>query len=96
MRACRLLAQVEAEFAQCQVTDVLLGPAIQAGCEALKAAGCAGKLFVLHASLPSLECPGRLRNRDERKLLGTDKEKARLLVSLSSLCFVSVLYKCLR
>lgn len=75
--ACRLLVQLETEFSQCQVSDVLLGPAIQAGCEALKAAGCAGKIFVLHASLPSLDCPGRLRNREDRKLLGTDKEKVR-------------------
>jgi protein transport protein SEC24 len=47
----------------------------QAGLEALKAADCAGKLLIFHSSLPIAEAPGKLKNRDDRKLLGTDKEK---------------------
>ena len=43
--------------------------------EALKAAECAGKLLIFHSSLPVKEAPGKLKTRDERKLLGTDKEK---------------------
>ena len=43
--------------------------------EALKAAECAGKLLIFHSSLPIAEAPGKLKNRDDRKLLGTDKEK---------------------
>lgn len=35
----------------------------------------AGKLFIFHTNLPLLDAPGRLKNRDDRKLLGTDKEK---------------------
>lgn len=31
--------------------------------------------MVFHSSLPSAEAPGKLKNRDDRKLLGTDKEK---------------------
>ena len=36
---------------------------------------CCGKLLVLHSSLPIGEAPGKLKNRDDRKLLGTEKEK---------------------
>ena len=43
--------------------------------EALKAAECAGKLFLFHTSLPIAEAPGKLKNRDDRKLINTDKEK---------------------
>lgn len=31
--------------------------------------------MVFHSSLPTAEAPGKLRIRDDRKLLGTDKEK---------------------
>ena len=48
----------------------------QAGLEALKAAECAGKLLVFHSSLPIADAPGKLKTRDDRKLLGTDKEKS--------------------
>ena len=62
-------------FAQNTKTDVVLGPVIQAGVDAMKAADCAGKLFIFHSSLPSATAPGQLKNRDDRKLLGTEKEK---------------------
>lgn len=71
-----LLDQIPLMFAESRETETLLGPAIQAGLEALKAAECAGKLFVFHSSLPIAEAPGKLKSRDDRKLLGTDKEKA--------------------
>lgn len=41
----------------------------------LQAAECAGKLFIFHTSLPIAEAPGKLKNRDDRKLINTDKEK---------------------
>lgn len=41
----------------------------------LQAADCAGKLFVFHTSLPIAEAPGKLKNREDKKLVGTDKEK---------------------
>lgn len=74
-----LLEQIPAMFMDNRETETLLGPAIQAGLEALKAAECAGKLFVFHSSLPLAEAPGKLRNRDDRKLLGSDKEKTLLM-----------------
>lgn len=40
-----------------------------------QAAECAGKLFIFHSSLPTAEAPGKLKNRDDKKLLNTDKEK---------------------
>jgi len=58
----------------------MLGPTIEAGVDALRSMGRAGKLFVFHTSLPTMEAPGQLTNREDRKLLGTDKEKV---------CFVS-------
>lgn len=42
----------------------------------LKASNRAGKLLIFHSSLPIAEAPGKLKNRDDRKLLGTDKEKS--------------------
>ncbi|VDP65063.1 unnamed protein product, partial [Schistosoma mattheei] len=61
-----------------QPTDSVLGPAIQSGMEALRAANRSGKLFVIHANLPIGEAPGKLKNRDDRRLIGTEKEKADL------------------
>lgn len=40
-----------------------------------QAADCAGKLFVFHTTLPIAEAPGKLKNREDKKLVGTDKEK---------------------
>jgi len=70
-----LMEQIPAMFADTRETDTILGPAVQAGMEALKAAECAGKLLVFHTSLPTAEAPGKLKNRDDRKLLATEKEK---------------------
>ncbi|KAK2583030.1 hypothetical protein KPH14_009072 [Odynerus spinipes] len=71
-----LMAQIPAMFADTRETETILAPAIQAGLEALKASECVGKLMVFHSSLPIAEAPGKLKNRDDRKLLGTDKEKS--------------------
>ncbi|KAL1139350.1 hypothetical protein AAG570_006334 [Ranatra chinensis] len=70
-----LMHQIPSMFAETRETETILSPAIQAGLEALKASGCAGKLLVFHSSLPSAEAPGKLKNRDDRKVLGTEKEK---------------------
>ncbi|XP_059468717.1 protein transport protein Sec24C isoform X2 [Neocloeon triangulifer] len=70
-----LMEQIPTMFAESRETETILAPAIQAGLEALKASGCAGKLLVFHSSLPIAEAPGKLKNRDDRKLLGTEKEK---------------------
>lgn len=71
-----LMAQIPTMFADTRETETILAPAIQAGLEALKASNRAGKLLVFHSSLPIAEAPGKLKNRDDRKLLGTDKEKS--------------------
>jgi len=70
-----LLEQLPEMFSQTRDTEVVLGPVIQAGVDALKSAGCPGKLFVFHTSLPIAQAPGKLGNRDDRKLLGSEKEK---------------------
>uniref|UniRef100_A0A646QIX8 Protein transport protein Sec24C n=1 Tax=Hemiscolopendra marginata TaxID=943146 RepID=A0A646QIX8_9MYRI len=70
-----LMEQILQMFSDSRETETILGPAIQAGLEALKASDCSGKLFVFHSTLPIAEAPGKLRSRDDRKLLGTDKEK---------------------
>ncbi|XP_056431290.1 protein transport protein Sec24D-like [Gadus chalcogrammus] len=41
----------------------------------LQAAECSRKLFIFHASIPTAEAPGKLKNRDDKKLVSTDKEK---------------------
>ena len=35
-----------------------------------QAAECTGKLIVFHHNLPVAEAPGKLKNRDDRKVLG--------------------------
>uniref|UniRef100_A0A8C5QY36 Protein transport protein Sec24C n=1 Tax=Leptobrachium leishanense TaxID=445787 RepID=A0A8C5QY36_9ANUR len=70
-----LLDQIPELFADTRETETVFAPVIQAGLEALKAADCAGKLFVFHTTLPIAEAPGKLKNRDDKKLVNTDKEK---------------------
>uniref|UniRef100_F6RUF2 SEC24 homolog C, COPII coat complex component n=1 Tax=Monodelphis domestica TaxID=13616 RepID=F6RUF2_MONDO len=70
-----LLDQIPEMFADTRETETVFAPVIQAGMEALKAAECPGKLFLFHTSLPIADAPGKLKNRDDRKLLNTDKEK---------------------
>jgi len=70
-----LMEQIPLMFGETRETETVLGPVIQAGKEAFKAANCAGKLIVFHHNLPVAEAPGKLKNRDDRKVLGTEKEK---------------------
>ncbi|XP_075466745.1 protein transport protein Sec24C isoform X3 [Ascaphus truei] len=70
-----LLDQIPEMFADTRETETVFAPVVQAGLEALKAADCAGKLFIFHTTLPIAEAPGKLKNRDDKKLLNTDKEK---------------------
>ncbi|XP_064190704.1 protein transport protein Sec24D-like [Anguilla rostrata] len=70
-----LLDQIPDMFANTSENETVFAPVIQAGVEALKAAECSGKLFIFHNSMPTAEAPGKLRNRDDRKLINTDKEK---------------------
>ncbi|CAJ0928978.1 unnamed protein product, partial [Mesorhabditis belari] len=74
-----VLEEIPKLYAHTRVTEGILGPAVQAGLDALKCADRAGKIFIFSTSLPTLEAPGKLKNRDDRKLLGTEKEKAVLL-----------------
>ncbi|XP_049614728.1 protein transport protein Sec24C isoform X2 [Syngnathus scovelli] len=71
-----LLDHIPEMFADTRETETVFGPVIQAGLEALKAADCSGKLFMFHTSLPIAEAPGKLKNREDKKLIGSDKEKS--------------------
>ncbi|VDN02983.1 unnamed protein product [Thelazia callipaeda] len=81
-----LLTEIEKMFAETRVTETMLGPVIQAGLDALKCADRAGKLFIFHSNLPLMDAPGKLKNREDRKLLGTDKEKTILQPSNDFYC----------
>lgn len=79
-----LLSTIPGQFAQLQnaaasanlpTPEPILGPAVQAGLEVLKAANRCGKLFIMHSSLPTADAPGKLKFREDRHLIGTDKEK---------------------
>lgn len=70
-----LMEQIPKMYGDTRETETILLPAIQAGLEALKASETVGKLLVFHSSLPVADAPGQLKNRDDRKLLGTEKEK---------------------
>lgn len=74
-----LMEQIPSMFGETRETETILLPAIQAGLEALKASESVGKLLVFQSSLPIAEAPGKLKNREDRKLLGTDKEKTILM-----------------
>ncbi|XP_063716362.1 protein transport protein Sec24C-like isoform X3 [Symsagittifera roscoffensis] len=71
----KVLAQIPKMFANNLETDPILGPVMQAGLDALKSDGRSGKLFVFHTAMPTREAPGKLKPRDQQKLLGTEKEK---------------------
>lgn len=70
-----LLDQIPDMFADTNESETVFAPVMQAGVEALKAAECSGKLFIFHSSMPTAEAPGKLKNRDDKKLVGTEKEK---------------------
>ncbi|GFN78549.1 transport protein sec24c [Plakobranchus ocellatus] len=70
-----LLSQIPQMFAESKETELVLGPVIQAGLDALQSAERAGRLYIFHTGLPTAEAPGKMKNRDDRKLLGTEKEK---------------------
>ena len=72
----RLMEKIQSMFAQYQETETVLGLAIRAGLESLKAVECAGKLLVFHSSLAMAEASGKLKMREDRKLLGIEKEMA--------------------
>ncbi|CAG5086922.1 Oidioi.mRNA.OKI2018_I69.PAR.g11404.t1.cds [Oikopleura dioica] len=55
--------------------DACFLPVVQAAAQAFDSCQRAGKLFLFHSSLPTVAAPGKLQNRDDRKLIGTDKEK---------------------
>lgn len=71
----KCLRDIRETFAESRTTETILGPVIRIGLESLKAARRNGKLFVFHTNLPTVEAPGKLKNREDRKLLGGDKEK---------------------
>lgn len=72
----KLMESIPQNFQTTRETSGALSCAIQAGMSALKASGRAGKLFVFHSSLCQIEGQGKLRNREDRKVLGTEKEKS--------------------
>ncbi|KAM8940059.1 protein transport protein Sec24D isoform 2-T2 [Pelodytes ibericus] len=74
-----LLGQIPEMFSDTNESETVFAPVIQAGIEALKAAESAGKLFIFHSSLPTAEAPGKLKNRDDKRLVNTDKEKTLFL-----------------
>ena len=68
-----LLDSLPRIFESNRVAEPVLGAALQAGFEALK--GFGGKLIVFQTALPSFG-PGALKNREDVRLLGTDKERS--------------------
>ncbi|XP_075999892.1 protein transport protein Sec24D [Genypterus blacodes] len=70
-----LLDQIPDMFADTNESETVFVPVIQAGVEAFKAAECSGKLFIFQSSMPTAEAPGKLKNRDDKKLVNTEKEK---------------------
>uniref|UniRef100_A0A3P9HVB6 SEC24 homolog D, COPII coat complex component n=1 Tax=Oryzias latipes TaxID=8090 RepID=A0A3P9HVB6_ORYLA len=72
---CNLLDQIPTMFADTAESETVFAPVIQAGVEAFKAAECSGKLFIFQSFMPTAEAPGKLKNRDDKKLVNTDKEK---------------------
>lgn len=94
-----LLSTIPAHFSEGPQTvsaspDPILGPAIQAGLEALKAANRCGKLFVLHSCLPTADAPGKLKHREDRHAVGTDKEKVIAKIFHYGSCLLTLVSAC--
>uniref|UniRef100_A0A0N4ZSD2 Protein transport protein Sec24C n=1 Tax=Parastrongyloides trichosuri TaxID=131310 RepID=A0A0N4ZSD2_PARTI len=70
-----ILNEIPKLFQDTKITTSCLGPVIQAGLDVLKSSNRVGKIFVFHTNLPTMEAPGKLVNRDDRKVLGGEKEK---------------------
>ncbi|CAF4178672.1 unnamed protein product, partial [Adineta steineri] len=73
-----LLDQIPQTFANSQETETILALVIQAGIQALKEANCSGKIYVFSTTMPIAMAPGKLSNREDKKALGTEKEKTLL------------------
>uniref|UniRef100_A0A1I7UM59 Protein transport protein Sec24-like CEF n=1 Tax=Caenorhabditis tropicalis TaxID=1561998 RepID=A0A1I7UM59_9PELO len=69
------LALIPKIFSQTKTKETILQPVVQAGLDALKCADRAGKLLVFTTVLPTYEAPGKLKTKNDRSFLGTDKEK---------------------
>uniref|UniRef100_A0A1I7XDB0 Protein transport protein Sec24D n=1 Tax=Heterorhabditis bacteriophora TaxID=37862 RepID=A0A1I7XDB0_HETBA len=70
-----VLAEIPHLFEHSKVTETMLGPVVQAGLDALQCADRAGKLFIFSTLLPTYDAPGKLKAKNDRNLLGTEKEK---------------------
>uniref|UniRef100_A0A8R1IHT3 Sec23_trunk domain-containing protein n=1 Tax=Caenorhabditis japonica TaxID=281687 RepID=A0A8R1IHT3_CAEJA len=73
------LSEIPKIFSQSKTTETILQPVVQAGLDALKCADRAGKLIVFSTVLPTFEAPGKLKSKNDRSLLGTEKEKTALV-----------------
>ncbi|GFS28471.1 protein transport protein Sec24D [Nephila pilipes] len=73
-----LMEHIPRIFMNEPATEIILGPVIQVGLEALKNANCSGKLLIFHSTIPNADAPGKLPHREGQKLLGTDKQKIAL------------------
>lgn len=72
-----LLFQISEMFAELRETETVLGLVIQVGLDAFKSVDRSGKLYIFYILLFIVEVFGKLKNRDDRKLLGIEKEKVR-------------------
>lgn len=70
-----LCQQIPTMFGETRETEACFHSAITAGLEALKASECTGNLYVFPSALPTAEAPGKLRAREDRSALGTEREK---------------------
>lgn len=73
------LAEIPKLFSQSKTTETILQPVVQAGLDALKCADRAGKVILFSTVLPTYDAPGKLKSKNDRSLLGTDKEKNALV-----------------
>lgn len=74
-------------------SDSVYAPVIQAGCEALKANNCPGKILMFHSSgLPTADAPGKLKPHEDKKLLGSNKEH--LLWTAADKVYTTVAKQC--
>ncbi|XP_072122697.1 protein transport protein Sec24C-like [Mobula birostris] len=82
----KLLDRIPLLFEDSAEEEVLFGPVIQAGLEALKAAHCFGKLFIFHTSLPTVAVPGPVRNRNPNKEQSSFQPRSSYYLTLAKRC----------
>ncbi|KAI3379270.1 hypothetical protein SNEBB_010895 [Seison nebaliae] len=78
-----LLQQLPEMFINNKENKSMLSPVLQIVQQAFSSTRLVGRAFIFHTNLPTMDLPGKLDIRDNKHILGTEKEKT-ILVSATN------------